>query len=168
MFSLPSLRDFLYMLVEFVCCILLALLWGLYQHHRGVEWQKGQESAIVLKTEVGSQAITNKIVTQYIPQVQYIKSAAVTITKEVPIYVTKKDDTHCTIPNSFVSLWNDTNKMQFPSSSSTVDGATSPVVLSDVAAQHGREAVLSSENEAKLRSLQDWVRQQQSLYDKGL
>lgn len=166
MFSLPSLRDALYMLVEFVCCLLLALLWGLIQHHRGVEWQRSQQSAIVLKTEVSSKAATSQIVTQYLPKIEYLKSVEQTITKEVPGYVTKEDDSHCTIPNSFVSLWNDANKMQLPSSPSSVDAAPSSVVLSDIAAQHGREASLESQNETKLKALQDWIRQQQAIYNK--
>ena len=166
MISLPSLRDTLYMLVEFVCCILLALLWGLIQHRRGVEWQKDQQAAIVLRTEVNSKAATSQIVTQYLPKVEYLKSVEQTITKEVPVYVTREDDSHCTIPNSFVSLWNDANKMQFPGSSRSVDAAPSSVVLSDVATQHGREASLESQNETKLRALQDWIRQQQDIYNK--
>ena len=166
MFSLPSLRDALYMLVEFICCILLALLWGLIQHHRGVEWQRSQQAAIILKTEVSSKAATSQIVTQYLPKIEYLKSVEQTIMKEVPLYVTKEDNSHCTIPNSFVSLWNDTNKMQFPGSSSSIDATPSSVVLSDVAAQHTREASLESQNETKLRALQDWILQQQTIYNK--
>lgn len=163
--TLPSLRDALYMLLELVCCLLLAFLWGLIQHHEGVKWEKAQAKAVVQVVEKQSPIITTRIVKEYIPVVQKVKGDTITIIKKVPVYVTHEEDVATPIPNGFVSLWNATNKMQLPGTSSSIDGGASNVVLSDIAAQHAREVGICTANEAQQSALKEWILQQQSLYN---
>lgn len=164
MFSLPSLRDIGYMALELVCLLLLAYFWGLWQHHEGVTWQKDQQKQAVITVQVVSGAVTHDVVTRYIPKIEYVKGQTVTITKKVPIYVTRKDDLACPINNGFVSLWNATNKMQLPTSSGAVDEGPSPVVLSDIAAEHTREAGICTATENQRDALKEWILGQQKAY----
>ena len=165
MFSLPSLRDLGYMALELLLCLLLAFIWGLHEHYEGILYQKAQEKAAVVKVDQKAAIVTTKIVTQYVPQIEYIKGETVTITKKVPVYVTKKDDSKCTVGNGFVGLWNATNKMQLPASAGTVDDRPSPVVLSDIAAQHTAEVSVCTATEAQRDALKAWILGQQKAYN---
>lgn len=165
MFSLPSLRDLGYMALELLLCILLAFIWGLHEHHEGVLYQKAEDAKVVIKTEQKAAIVTTKIVTQYVPQIQYVKGETITITKKVPVYVTKTDDSKCTVGNGFVVLWNTTNKMQLPSSAGTVDDRPSPVVLSDIAAQHTAEVGVCTATENQRDALKAWILGEQKAYN---
>lgn len=112
-----------------------------------------------------SNQVTEKVITQYVPQVQYIQGKTQTIIKKVPVYVTQKDDSACTIPNSFVWLWNNSNQVQLPGDTASVPGGTSDVVLSDIATQHATEAGICLTNEARIRATTQWLKQQKALYD---
>lgn len=163
--TLPSLRDSLYLLAELILCILLALVWGLIQHRRGVDWQLQQDkNAVVLVNKI-SPMITEKVVREYIPKIEYIKGQTVSIIKKVPVYVTEEDNFHATINNGFVSMWNATNKMQLPSSPGADYEKSSYVVLSDIAAEHAREAAICTETERQRDALKDWILSQQKLYN---
>lgn len=165
MFSFPSLRDCLYMFLELLCCIMLAFMWGLYQHHRGMEDAKAAQIVLQNKVTVASDKMTRLVLGNYVPKVQIIQGLTTTIEKKVPIYVTQKDDSGCTIPNSFVGLWNATNKMQLPDDSKGIPTGASSVVLSDVAAQHAREAGIEQQNEARIDAMRIWLLDQQRAYN---
>lgn len=153
-----------------IIAVLLFLFSGwLYGQHR---FKQGEESVRIAqvtlenKIALSSQVITTNSVADLKPKIQYIQGATITIEKEITKYVTSQDDLHCVIPNSFVGLWNTTNKMQLPDDSAGIPTGTSNVVLSDVAAQHTREAGICHANEETLRSIQGWLVKQRDLYDK--
>lgn len=157
--------------VEFFLLYILAgllalFLAGFYGYRRGVKSVQVIQLQKEMQISVASSLISQKVLADFMPRIVLIHETGKTIRERVPIYVTQKDDTHCTIPNSFVLLWNAANKMQLPNPSAGIDDSRSSVVLSDVAAQHSREASLESQNETKLRALQDWVSQQQTIYNK--
>ncbi|MGN6141127.1 MAG: hypothetical protein ACTHNV_19740 [Ralstonia sp.] len=80
--------------------------------------------------------------------------------REVPHEIVVHDDAACRIPSRFVGMWNSANRAELPSAAGLLDEAASGVVLSDVEAQHEREAEAFHSNAQQLKDLQDWVIQQ--------
>lgn len=99
------------------------------------------------------------VVTRYVDRVQIVREAGETIIKEVPVYVTQEADRRCPVPAGFVRLWNGANRGELPTPDGAADEAASAVVLSDIAAQHGREAKQCRETEEQLIELQNAVRE---------
>lgn len=99
------------------------------------------------------------VVTRYIDRVTVMREAGETIIKEVPVYVTEEADHRCAVPAGFVRLWNGANRGELPAPDGAADEAPSEVVLSDIAAQHGREAKQCREAEEQLIELQNAVRE---------
>ena len=105
--------------------LVLAIVFnGKIQYYRGVHAQVKLEKAIVKQTEVKSKAATVQVVTVYKDRVEKVKGDTITLIKRVPIYVTKIDDSKCTVGNGFVSLWNSSNQGQLSDSSKTDDGSS--------------------------------------------
>lgn len=112
------------------------------------------------KTEVVQQQVKveTKVVTEYVDRVKVVYKQAAAIIKEVPVYVTKIDDSRCTINGGFVSVWNAANAgVPLSGTPSSADAAPSGIVLSDVAAQHVDESTYTRGLEAQLTALQDWA-----------
>lgn len=156
-----------YKYLAYALC-LLALLTTAYikgMSHVQDKWNDAiqKENIATLKRTVVRHEITEKVVTQFVDRVKIVKEKGETITKEVPYVVTKEVDSACTINNGFVRLWNDSNKGELSQAARDIDAATSLVVLSDVAAQHSREAEICRATEEQLMSLQQWVREQSEL-----
>ena len=80
--------------------------------------------------------------------------------REVPHEIVVHDDAACRIPGRFVGMWNSANRAELPTAAGLLDEAASGVVLSDVEAQHEREAEAFHRNAQQLKDLQDWVIQQ--------
>lgn len=140
-------------------------IYGERRYVQGEDHITSLQIAQVTKVQKASDTVTEKVITQYVPQVQYIEGKIQTIIKKVPVYVTKVDDSKCTIPNSFVWLWNNANEMQLPNDSAGVPGGPSDVVLSDLEAQHTTETGICLANEARIKATTQWLRQQKALYD---
>lgn len=82
---------------------------------------------------------------------------------EVDSLRTVTQDARCVVPVSFVSMWNSANRAQLPDPASVADDSPSGVRLSDIAAQKDRESRICIKNTKSLKSLQKWVREQQTL-----
>jgi len=148
----------------FVICLCAGgLLNGKIQYYRGEHAELEKIKTAQQEYAKQSQVITQQVKTVYVDRIKTVTQAGRTIIKKVPIYVTKKDDLACRINNGFVSLWNYSNQMSVPKSSSSVDDSPSSTILSDVAAEHEREAEYTNKLFIQLTQLQDWVRQQQQL-----
>ncbi|MDY7510662.1 hypothetical protein ACQ4P5_23280 [Ralstonia sp. L16] len=80
--------------------------------------------------------------------------------REVPHEIVVHDDAACRIPGRFVGMWNSANRAELPIAAGLLDEGASGVVLSDVEAQHEREAEAFHRNAQQLKDLQDWVIQQ--------
>jgi hypothetical protein len=154
-------------LIGLIILLLLAVgLWGFgaREFRKGVLEQLGKDKASALVVQAKGQAVTTKVVTHYLTRVQVIHDAGATIIKKVPIYVTHEDSSRCVVNNGFVQLWNDTDKMQLSNAPSSINEGASPVILSDIAAQHVRESNLYWQQYEQLKALQDWVAQEQKAY----
>lgn len=139
--------------------------WGGNRYEQGRLDLLAEQAKEAAKIEDAQEAVTERVVIEYRDRVQVIREKGDTIIKEVPVYVTVKDDSACTINNGFVRLWNDANKGEVSESPAGTDGAPSGVSLSDVATQKAIEAKLCRETEQQLISLQDWILQQQALWE---
>jgi len=107
---------------------------------------------------VEQKAVESRVVTQYVDRVRTIYKQGATITKEVPVYVTKEDDARCSINHGFVSVWNAANAgVPLSRAAGITDGEASGVALSDVATQHTVESQYTLELEERLIALQDWA-----------
>jgi hypothetical protein len=113
------------------------------------------------KIVVKQAAVTTKVVTEYVHDLRIIHEKAATIIKTVPVYVTKYDDSRCTINNGFVRVWQYSNDNTVPPAPASTDETPSPLVLSDIATEHAKEAELFNEQREQLMALQKWVIEQQ-------
>ena len=116
-----------------------------------------------LETGVKQAVVSDKTITKYVDRIQIVQGTSREIIKEVKIYVTEKNDVQCMVNTGFVRMWNDANSSSISASSGNSDETASTVILSEVATQHAKEALICNETEQQLLSLQEWVREQQSI-----
>ena len=146
--------------------LLVFSVWGFghYEYTQGVNSVRIADLKAVAQVTIASSDATQKVITQNVPQVQYIQTEGQTITHEVTKYVTKDADSHCIVPLGLARVWDAANQMQLPPAASSTDDQASNIVLSDIAAQHATEATLTHLDEAQIQALQDWILAQQQAY----
>jgi hypothetical protein len=132
------------------------------------EWEAKVEEAKleVAKKEVVSAEVTTKIVTKYVEKIKVVKEKGDVIIKEVPKYITKESDAKCDIPNAFIVLHDSASRNEVPDASRLADERTSKTKLSTVAETVVGNYSVCHENFEQLRSLQEWIREQQKIYNK--
>lgn len=145
---------------------IVAFVYGEIRYNQGRTDAIVAEAQLEVKIQRGSLQISQEALTVYRPQLVEVQSTSSALLSEVPTHVTPQNDSACLVPRSFVSLWNDANQMQLPGSSAGVTGESSPVVLSDIAAQHVREATVCTETEKQRDALKVWLEAQTRLYEK--
>lgn len=111
---------------------------------------KDKQQTVLAKADSNQVATQEAIRTIYQDRIIYRE-------KKVPYEVTVRQDSHCTIPHYFVSLWNSGNRAEPADLSSLLDEAPSAVKLSDVGSQHEREAELCNSTTAQLNGLIDAI-----------
>ena len=75
-----------------------------------------------------------RIVTQYVDRVEIVRVAGQTITREIPVYVTEKADSACTVPVGFVRIHNAAAENEIPGDpAGDIDAPAPGVTLSSVA-----------------------------------
>lgn len=122
-----------------------------------------QQAKQAERQEDEQEKVTERVVVEYRDRIQIVEVKGDTIIKEVPVYVTAKDDANCTINAGFVRLWNDANTGEVSEASPGADAAPGGVSLSEVGTQKAIEAKLCRRTEQQLISLQAWVQQQYEL-----
>ena len=118
------------------------------------------------KKEVASADATTKVVTKYVTRVEIVKENGNAIIKEIPKYINANADGQCVIPNGFVLLHDSASRNEVPDSSRGVDEGASSVKLSEVATTVSENYTLYHQVSQQLKSLQEWVKDQQSIYNK--
>ncbi|BAQ72944.1 signal peptide protein [Pseudomonas sp. Os17] len=108
--------------------------------------------------------VKEKVVVEYVDRVVKVYQAGATITKEVPIYVSKAADNACVVPGGFVRV-HDAGAANLPVAPGpgVADDAASGLALSTVAASVVDNYSQCHANAEQLRALQQWVRESQSL-----
>ncbi|NDB57686.1 hypothetical protein EB001_04500 [bacterium] len=112
-----------------------------------------------------SEKHSKQVVTKYITQTKVIKEKGDAI-KKLSEHV-KEADAKCIVPKSFVLLHNSAAKNEVPDTSTGIDGSASGTNLSAV----GETISINYNNyhqlAERLRALQDWVAQQEKIYNDG-
>jgi len=126
------------------------------------------ESEIKLQQLAAKQAqTTTQVVTQYVDRVKVVKQRGADIVKEVNVYVPVQADVACTVPRGFVRLHDAAAEGVVPDAPNLADAAPSGVALSTTAATVADNYGRYHEVAEQLKSLQQWVREQQALTDGG-
>lgn len=148
--------------------LLLALLSTVYikgMAHVQDLWNRAieKENLAILKRVVLQEKITTKVVTEYVDRIKVIKEKSETITKEIPIYVTAKNDSQCIINNGFVWLHDAAAQNTIPDTARTFNETASNFKLSGVIRTVKQNYQICNENAEQLISLQQWVKEQYEL-----
>ena len=132
------------------------------------EWElKVKEAeAKVAQKEIVAAEVTIKVVTKYVKQIQTVKETGDVIIKEIPIYITKIDDSMCAVPNGFVLLHDSASRNEVPDTTRPVDARASEVKISGVAETVVANYTTYHQVSEQLKSLQSWVREQQLIFNK--
>ena len=117
------------------------------------------------KKETASAEATVKVVTKYVTKVEVVKEKGDTIVKEIPKLISASADDACVIPNGFVLLHNSAAKNEVPDTSGTANEGASGAKLSGVATTVTENYTTFHQVREQLKALQDWVREQQRVYD---
>lgn len=118
------------------------------------------------KKDTASAEASTKVVTKYVTKIEVVKEKGDAIIKEVPKYITKDADNQCAIPNGFVLLHDSASRNEVPDSTRSVDAGTSEVKLSGVATTVTENYTTYHKVAEQLRSLQEWIKEQQRIYNK--
>jgi hypothetical protein len=147
------------------------LVFGLYMEG-GISNQERWEAKVseakleMAKKEVASADATTKVVTKYVTKIEIVKENGNAIIKEIPKYINANADGQCVIPNGFVLLHDSASRNEVPDSTRGIDEGASSVKLSEVAATVTDNYTLYHQVSQQLKSLQEWVKEQQSIYSK--
>ena len=147
------------------------LVFGVYMEG-GIATQEKWEARVaevkleMAKKEVVSAEVTTKVVTKYINKVQIVKEKGNEIIKQVPVYITKDADAKCDVPTGFVMLHDSASRNEVPDPTRKVDAGTSEVKISGVAETVTDNYTTYHQVAEQLKSLQDWIKLQQSIYNK--
>jgi len=131
-----------------------------------VEWEAkvAQVKLDMAVKDVESAKVTTKIVTKYIKQIQIVKETGDVIIKQIPMYITKNDDSMCAVPNGFVLLHDSASRNEVPDSSRVPNSGASNVKISEVAGTVIYYYTTYYQLAEQLKSLQDWIKEQQQIY----
>lgn len=124
-------------------------------------WQekvlKQQAEIALLKQQEAE--VTTKVVTKYIDKIQVVKETNNVISK----YINTEADGKCQLPNSFSVLHDAAAKDQLPDPAGAVDARASEVKLSEATSTVINNYGLCHQNTEQLKSLQEWIREQQRI-----
>lgn len=131
-----------------------------------IEWEAkvAQVKLDMAVKQVASADATAKVIVKYINKIQVIKETGDAIIKEIPIYITKIDDSKCVVPNGFVLLHDSASRNEVPITSSGIDETASTVKISAVANTVIENYTTYYQLAEQLKSLQDWIKDQQQIY----
>lgn len=123
-----------------------------------------QATATRLQVELNQARMSERVITQFVDRVRVVRERGVTLTREVPIYVTAKADAACPIPVGFVRL-HDSAAQNLPLGPPTgnPDAPAPGLALSTVATTVAGNYTTCHETAQQLSALQEWVRGLQSI-----
>ena len=137
-------------------------IWTQKEFLAAVEKQKAE----IARLEKASGQISTKIEKVYIERTKVIKEKGDVIIEKVPEYITKDADAKCDVPNGFVVLHNSAVKNEVPNTAREFNEKSSGVELSTVGKTVAGNYTTCNEVREQLKSLQEWVSQQEKLFNK--
>ena len=147
------------------------IIFGFYMEG-GISNQEKWEAKVaevkleMAKKETASAEVTTKVITKYVTKIEVVKEKGNVIIKEIPKYISKDADAKCDVPNGFVVLHDSASRNEVPDSTRSIDAGTSEVKLSDVATTVTENYTTYHKVAEQLKSLQEWIKLQQSIYNK--
>jgi cell division protein FtsB len=126
--------------------------------------QKQKEE--IARLEQASKEVTTKIEKVYIEKTKIIKEKGDVIVQKVPEYISKDADAKCDVSNGFVVLHNSAVKNEIPNTTREFNEKSSGVEISTVGRTVAENYTTCNEVREQLKSLQDWIKQQETLYNK--
>lgn len=148
-----------------------ALVFGVYMEG-GISNQERWEAKVaeakleMAKKEAASAEASVKVVTKYIDRVTVVKENGDAIIREVPKFISAKSDSMCVVPNGFVLLHDSASRNEVPDASGSTNEGASEVKLSGVATTVAENYTTYYQVSEQLKALQEWVRVQQSIFNK--
>ncbi|WP_230939923.1 hypothetical protein [Xanthomonas translucens] len=122
------------------------------------ERDTAQDALTSAQSVAVSEKVTTKVVTQYVDRVQVVREVGATITREIPVYVTKKADAACPVPIGFVRVHDAAAEGRVPEQAAgDPDAPAEGVALSAVADTVSGNYTACHENAEQLIALQTWV-----------
>jgi hypothetical protein len=118
------------------------------------------------KKETASAEASVKVITKYVEKIKVVKETNDAIIKEVPKYINQAADAKCDVPNSFVVLHDSASNNEVPDPARLANEGTSATKISTVAETVVGNYGVCHENSEQLRSLQQWIVEQQKIYNK--
>lgn len=122
------------------------------------EAQISEQNRQVAELQTENQRKTVQVVTKYVYRTQEVEAQTRTVIKEIPVYVTKDDDSRCVVPVGFVRIHDAAANGDAPSARDS-NAAPSGVELSTVAATVADNYGICQQNAEQLKALQEWVRE---------
>lgn len=153
-----------------IIAVIVGLGIGIYskgRHDVQVEWdlQKAQDQAQIATLQAKSAQVTTKIVTQYVDRIKTITVKGDTIVKYIHDGITPAEDARYQLPNNFVDLYNASTQNVVPPVAKADDASASQVKLSDATAVIAENNTTCIETREQLISLQNWVKQQEVIFN---
>jgi hypothetical protein len=150
---------------------IIVLVFGVYMEG-GISNQEKWEAKVaevkleMAKKETASAEVTTKVITKYVTKIEVVKEKGNEIIKQVPVYITKDADAKCDVPTGFVVLHDSASRNEVPDPTRKVDAGTSEVKISGVATTVTDNYTTYHQVAEQLKSLQEWIKLQQSIYNK--
>lgn len=150
---------------------IVLLVFGVYMEG-GISNQEKWEARVaeakleMAKKETASAEASVKIVTKYVTVDRIVKEKGDAILKEIPKFISKDADAQCVVPNGFVVLHDSASRNEVPDSTRGVDEGASKVKLSGIAETVTTNYTTYYQVSEQLKALQEWVKEQQSIFNK--
>jgi len=149
----------------------IILAFGLFMEG-GISNQEKWEARVaevkleMAKKDAASAEATTKVVTKYVTVDRIVKEKGDAILKEIPKFISKDADAQCVVPNGFVVLHDSASRNEVPDTTRGVDEGASKVKLSGIAETVTTNYTTFYQVSEQLKALQEWVKEQQSIYNK--
>ena len=148
--------------------ILIASAYNLGIDQERSEWELkvAQMNEEIATLEAQSNKVTTQVVTKYVDRVKIVKENSDAIVNQVPVFIDQTADDRCIVPTGFVVLHDAAAKNEVPDSTRDSNADPSGVKLSAVASTVAGNYGNCHQNSEQLKALQDWVREQEVVFNK--
>ena len=145
-----------------VALVAALCLYGWITHHRIATAEArattAESAARTAQGQLAQKQVSDHIVVQYVDRVQVVHDVGVTLTKEIPVYVTAHADARCVVPVGFARVHDAAAAGVLPGAPGAADAQPSSLALSAVAGTVVDNYTTCHVAAAQLTALQDWVR----------
>ena len=150
----------------------LTLLFSAYsfgERQERLQWELkvAQLNEEIATLEAKSQNVTTQVVTKYVDRVKIVKEKGDEIITQVPVYVGKPADDHCIVNVGFVLLHDAAAKNEVPRAAGDLNAEAPGIKLSTVASTVAGNYNTCHQTMTQLESLQEWIREQETVFNKG-